>query len=204
MQLFTSEPSTITEHAPQLPVSQPMWLPVRSRSSRMKWISSFRASTSRSYVVPLIVTAIDRTSGSFLLHVLSSSRCWPGRLRARRAPRRDARGTRLEACTSDGGSRSAARDGRAHRICVGRGGLSTTGTASTQPSAIVTLPFTDAAALDDARALDAERDGREAVAAAGRDRDPGQQLARRDRGQVDAEEELGRGDGALAARVRRS
>ena len=48
MQLFTSVPSTITEQAPQLPVSQPMWLPVRSRSSRMKWISSLRASTSRS------------------------------------------------------------------------------------------------------------------------------------------------------------
>ena len=59
MQLFTSEPSTITEHAPQLPVSQPMWLPVRSRSSRMKWMRSLRASTSRSYVVPLIVTLID-------------------------------------------------------------------------------------------------------------------------------------------------
>src|SRR6478735_2160869 len=58
MQLFASVPSTITEHAPQLPVSHPMWLPVRSRSSRMKWISSFRASTSRSYVVPLTVTEI--------------------------------------------------------------------------------------------------------------------------------------------------
>ena len=30
MQLFTSVPSRITEQAPQLPVSQPMWLPVRS------------------------------------------------------------------------------------------------------------------------------------------------------------------------------
>ena len=58
MQLFTSVPSTSTEQAPQLPVSQPMWLPVRSRSSRMKWISSLRASTSRSYSVPLIVTVI--------------------------------------------------------------------------------------------------------------------------------------------------
>ena len=56
MQLFTSWPSTIIEQAPQLPVSQPMWLPVRSRSSRTKWMSSFRASTSRSYSTPLTVT----------------------------------------------------------------------------------------------------------------------------------------------------
>ena len=48
MQLFNSTPLTRIEQAPQLPVSQPMWLPVRSRSSRMKWIRSFRASTSRS------------------------------------------------------------------------------------------------------------------------------------------------------------
>ena len=38
----------IREQAPQLPVSQPMWLPVRSRSSRKKWIRSLRGSTSRS------------------------------------------------------------------------------------------------------------------------------------------------------------
>jgi hypothetical protein len=56
MQLLSSMPSTITEHAPQLPVSQPMWLPVRPRSSRMKWISSRRASTSRSYSTALTST----------------------------------------------------------------------------------------------------------------------------------------------------
>src|SRR5579862_3787421 len=60
MQLFTSCPFTIIEQAPQLPVSQPMWLPVRSRSSRTKWISSLRASTSRSYSTPLTVTVTAR------------------------------------------------------------------------------------------------------------------------------------------------
>jgi hypothetical protein len=60
MQLFTSVPSTITLHAPQLPVSQPMCEPVRSRSSRRKWIRRRRASTSRSYDSPLTVTVIVR------------------------------------------------------------------------------------------------------------------------------------------------
>ena len=45
---FTAFPFSRTVHAPQLPVSQPTWVPVRSRSSRMKWTSSRRASTSRS------------------------------------------------------------------------------------------------------------------------------------------------------------
>src|SRR5689334_16060222 len=65
MQLFTSTPSTNTEHAPQFPVSQPMWLPVRSRSSRRKWMSRRRASTSRSYVAPFTSTVIVlRLTGS--------------------------------------------------------------------------------------------------------------------------------------------
>ena len=42
------QPSRCTVQAPQLPVSQPMCVPVRSRSSRMKWTSSRRAGTSRS------------------------------------------------------------------------------------------------------------------------------------------------------------
>ncbi len=53
-QLFTACPSSCTVQAPQLPVSQPMCVPVRSRSSRRKWTSSLEAGTSRSYVVPLI------------------------------------------------------------------------------------------------------------------------------------------------------
>src|SRR5919204_144165 len=58
MQLFTSVPSRMTLQAPQLPVSQPTWEPVRSRSSRIRWISRRRGSTSRSYLVPLTSTVI--------------------------------------------------------------------------------------------------------------------------------------------------
>ena len=36
-------PSTSTVQAPQLPVSQPMWVPVRPSSSRRKWMRSWRA-----------------------------------------------------------------------------------------------------------------------------------------------------------------
>ena len=64
MQLFTSTPSTMTLQAPQLPVSQPMWLPVWSRSSRMKWIRSRRASTSRSKVSPFSETVMRRLVSS--------------------------------------------------------------------------------------------------------------------------------------------
>src|SRR5262249_31486389 len=73
MQLFTSVPFTIIEQAPQLPVSHPIWLPVRSRSSRTKWISSLRASTSRSKVSPLIVTVIDREVDTGVVAICSAS-----------------------------------------------------------------------------------------------------------------------------------
>ena len=53
--------------------------------------------------------------------------------------------------------------------------------------------------VGDARPVGAERDRGEAVLLAGRDGDPRQQLARPGRGQVDAEEELLRGNFALAA-----
>ncbi len=42
---------------PQFDVSQPQWLPVSPSSSRMKWMSSSRGSTSRAYSVPLTVIA---------------------------------------------------------------------------------------------------------------------------------------------------
>ena len=58
VQDFTGVSSSHRTHAPQLEVSQPQCDPVRPRSSRMKWMSSLRASTSRSYSVPLIVTVI--------------------------------------------------------------------------------------------------------------------------------------------------
>ena len=178
MQLFTSAPSTITEHAPQLPVSQPMWLPVRSRSSRRKWMRSLRGSTSRSYS-----RAVD---GDRDVHQRFSAACRAarvgehlGEMRAvlarrvdvgRRIDARAAHGARArpsgESAVDDDRHRVDAAERDAQRAVHARGGVR------------------------DARAVDAERDRGEAVVLAGGDRDPRQQLARPDRGQVDAEEEL--------------
>ena len=49
--------SSQTTQLPQLDVSHPQWLPVRPSSSRRKWMSSSRGSTSRAYSVPFTVTA---------------------------------------------------------------------------------------------------------------------------------------------------
>src|SRR5439155_6068932 len=72
----------------------------------------------------------------------------PARLTARTAstPARCVRYS-LEACTSEGGSSSAPSTASRTASAFAELGRSTTGTASTQPSAIVTPPFTDAAAL---------------------------------------------------------
>jgi hypothetical protein len=53
VQDFTGVSSSHTTHAPQLEVSQPQCEPVRPSSSRRKWMSSSRGSTSRLYSVPL-------------------------------------------------------------------------------------------------------------------------------------------------------
>ena len=186
MQLFTSTPSTITEHAPQLPVSQPMWLPVRSRSSRRKWMSSLRASTSRSYVV-----AVDGDRDvSIDAAPLSSSCAW----RARTAST-SARCVRysLEAWTSDGGIEvRRARTASAHAVRrVGRRRRPARRRRSRARRARV--PLTRAAAfamhVPSAPSVTAAKPS----LLAGRDRDPRQQLARPDGGHVDAEEELLRG-----------
>ena len=76
VQDFSGAPSSHSTQAPQLDVSQPQWLPVSSSSSRMKWMSSIRGSTSRVYSVPLTVI------------VISTQASWP---RARAAARRRAR-----------------------------------------------------------------------------------------------------------------
>ena len=60
-------PSTWTVHAPQLLVSQPMWVPVSPRSSRRKWTSSRRGSTSAS-----CDRAVDGDRD-----VLGGHRAWP-------------------------------------------------------------------------------------------------------------------------------
>ena len=48
-------PSTSTVHAPHWLVSQPTWVPVRSRCSRRKCTSSSRGSTSAVRCLPLTV-----------------------------------------------------------------------------------------------------------------------------------------------------
>ena len=163
------------------PVSQPMWLPVRSRSSRMKWIRSLRASTSRSYVVPLTVTEIDAGRRDRCSHAqLLAFGAWS----TARTASTSARWVRYSLGRVDVGRRIevGAAHSRAHGVGVGRGRLQHDGHASTQPSAI-----RDAAVrrmrrrVDDAGSLDAERDGGEAVGAPGGTRDLRQQLARRRR-----------------------
>ncbi|CAB5026093.1 unannotated protein [freshwater metagenome] len=65
VQLFTGSLSTQITHVPQLEVSHPQCVPRSRSSSRMKWTSSMRGSTSRVYSVPLtvIVTCMVRLPG---------------------------------------------------------------------------------------------------------------------------------------------
>ena len=55
VQDFTALPSTCTTQAPHWLVSQPTWVPVRSRFSRRKWTSSVRSSTSTETALPFTV-----------------------------------------------------------------------------------------------------------------------------------------------------
>ena len=52
VQDFTDMPSISTVQAPQWVVSQPIWVPVSERFSRMKWTSSVRGSTRPSTSAP--------------------------------------------------------------------------------------------------------------------------------------------------------
>src|SRR6188474_3179038 len=66
---FALVPFTWTVHAPQLLVSQPVWVPVRPNSSRRRWTRRRRGSTSASRCLPLTVTVtccfvIARSSGA--------------------------------------------------------------------------------------------------------------------------------------------
>ena len=192
MQLFTATPSTITVQAPQFPVSQPMCVPVRSRSSRRRWTSSRLTSTSRSYTLAvdrdrdaLTADGLDHAAASTARTATVSERC----LRYS-----------ADAWTSDGGSRSAPRT--ASRTAPSSGAeLRTTGVAATHPSPILARPSaTTGGCVDDAGAVAADRDRSEAVTCAvgGRNRDLRQQLARRDGSHVDPHEELVGGHGPLA------
>ena len=68
---FTGVSSSQTTQAPQLEVSQPQCEPVRPRSSRRKWMSSSRGSTSRVYSVPLTVSVSRSQAG---LHCRAAAR----------------------------------------------------------------------------------------------------------------------------------
>ena len=115
----------------------------------MKWISSFRASTSRSYAVPLTVTVIVREVG---IVPASTSASAPRVVRGlddgtdgehrSEVPAVVGRGVHIGRGI-DLGAATAARIASASA----EAGSSSTGTASTQPSAILTLPLTVAAAL---------------------------------------------------------
>src|SRR3954464_10324328 len=65
VQAFTGLPSSSTVHTPQLVVSHPMCVPVRTSSRRMKSARSMRGSTSALCSLPLTVTVIctDASSG---------------------------------------------------------------------------------------------------------------------------------------------
>src|SRR5215831_2895240 len=52
---FTARPFARTVQAPHMLVSQPIWVPVRHATSRMKWVSRSLGSTSFSNTLPLIV-----------------------------------------------------------------------------------------------------------------------------------------------------
>src|SRR6266851_7457013 len=65
VQDFTGRPSSSTVHAPQWLVSQPMWVPVRRRFSRIRCTRRRRGSTSASCFSPLIAT-LTSISGPFL------------------------------------------------------------------------------------------------------------------------------------------
>ena len=64
VQLFTGVPSRSTTHAPQFDVSQPQCVPVSPKSSRSRWTSSTRGSTSAERVSPLTVTVMFMTVSS--------------------------------------------------------------------------------------------------------------------------------------------
>ena len=59
VQLLRARPFTITVQAPQLEVSQPMWVPVRASCSRMRWTSRRRDSTSTVWEAPLTVRVME-------------------------------------------------------------------------------------------------------------------------------------------------
>ena len=215
MQLFTASPSRCTVHAPQLPVSQPMCVPVRSRSSRMKWTSRRRAVdlalvASSPLTSTAIVLLVDRLVARHPLALSAACRT------ARTAtPRRGGGGSRREAWTSAGGSSVAPRPATAARTPPRRVAPASAARSRSRAPASRRRSRARSAAppadrrgrVDDAGAVRAERDrraSRRRRRPARGTRDLRQQLALADGGHVDAEEELLGGDRALAAGARGS
>src|SRR5690242_2627936 len=63
---FTGRPSSRTVQAPQWVVSQPIWVPVSRKFSRIRWTSRRRGSTSASCFSPLIATLTSIVSAPSL------------------------------------------------------------------------------------------------------------------------------------------
>ena len=172
----------------------------------MKWTSSRRASTSRSWRSPLTSTVIRWRSRSA-----------PSAPRLRRLSHGAGREHLGEVAAVVGGRVHVGRAGRDRRpgpprrdraaSLAQRRARRRTGTAATQPSATRAWPsLSGRRRVDDARPVLADRDGGEAVAAAR----PGESVIfvssspGRDRRQVDAEEELLRRRPSARPRSRRS
>src|SRR5262249_27857234 len=66
VQDLTGRPSSRTVQAPQWVVSQPMWVPVSRKFSRIRWTSRRRGSTSASCFSPLIATLTSIVSAPSL------------------------------------------------------------------------------------------------------------------------------------------
>ena len=96
-------PSTMTVHAPQLLVSQPMCVPVSPKSSRRRWTSRRRGSTSASRASPLTVTGCAGWSRGLLRRRVR------GGPRRRSAPGRSSPRPSLACSRPDRGGRSAGR-----------------------------------------------------------------------------------------------
>ena len=177
--------------APQLPVSHPMCVPVRSRSSRRKWTSRRRAGTSFSTRSPFTVTVTTWLDVG-LGRLIPSLAPLPRGLRGRRTSPRGCAGSRPThgRRTVDRASHRGPRPLREPMPRPPRPRSRRSSTAVARSGTAATQPENDApGAVDDrrggvrdVRSVCAERDARHSVAGAlatGRDADPRQKIALR-------------------------
>ena len=214
MQLFTASPSRCTVHAPQLPVSQPMCVPVRPEVVA----EEVDEEPPRGHLqLDLLAVDLDRHGAArdrLRHYFLLPAACSDG------AHRRDLRevasvvggavdvGRRVERCaepvrgSADGVGFEKSPPARRSSIAVAR-----TGEAATQPIATrARISRNGRRRIDDVRPVRADREPGVAVARAARGGhvDLREQLAFADGGHVHADEELVGGDGALAGAGRGS